>query len=441
MSKNLKNVLVTGFALFSIFFGAGNLIFPPTLGFISGDKWLWTAFGFLLVCISLPLLGIVSVALVGGRTEDLTNKVGKSFGTILCSVIMLSIGPLFCIPRTGATTFELGVQPLFGNASPILVSIIYFSITFIFAVNETSVVDKIGAILTPFLLVSLFIIIFKGIITPLGSPVNTGLENAFSKGFTEGYQTMDALGSIIMAQMVVGDLILKGYKTRKDQINMTIKAGIVSAICLGTVYGGLLYIGATSSGIFPKDTARTGLLISITQGLLGDWSKIIFGGAISIACLTTSIGLTATAANYFSKLSKERVSYKSLVLAICVFSCFISNYGVETIIKLAVPVLVTAYPVVIVLIITSLLSKYINKREIYAGAVYGALIVSIFSSLSSIGIKISFVENIINKLPFASQGFSWVLPALIGAVIGAVIQGTENRVQSTEHRVQSTEHR
>jgi len=234
-----------------------------------------------------------------------------------------------------------------------------------------------------------------------------------------------------MAQMVVGDLILKGYKTRKDQINMTIKAGIVSAICLGTVYGGLLYIGATSSGIFPKDTARTGLLISITQGLLGDWSKIIFGGAISIACLTTSIGLTATAANYFSKLSKERVSYKSLVLAICVFSCFISNYGVETIIKLAVPVLVTAYPVVIVLIITSLLSKYINKREIYAGAVYGALIVSIFSSLSSIGIKISFVENIINKLPFASQGFSWVLPALIGAVIGAVIQGTENRVQST----------
>lgn len=434
MNKNFKNVLVTGFALFSIFFGAGNLIFPPTLGFISGDKWLWTALGFLLTCISLPLLGIVAVALVGGRTEDLTNKIGKSFGTILCSIIMLSIGPLFCIPRTGATTFELGVQPLFGNVNPILVSIIYFSITFIFTMNESSVVDKVGAILTPILLIALFTIIFKGIITPLGAPINTGLDKAFSKGFTEGYQTMDALGSIILAQMVIGSLISKGYKTRKDQIDITIKAGIVSAICLGMVYGGLLYIGSTSSGIFPKDTTRTELLILITQGLLGDWSKIIFGGAISIACLTTSVGLTATTANYFSKLSNGKISYKSIVLAICIFSCFISNYGVETIIKLAVPVLVTAYPVVIVLIVTNLLSKYINKSGIYVGSVYGALLVSIFGSLSSIGIKISFVENIINKLPLAAQGFSWILPAIIGGVIGSVIQSTDNRVQRVEEK-------
>ncbi|WP_027624194.1 branched-chain amino acid transport system II carrier protein [Clostridium lundense] len=439
MNKNFKNVLVTGFALFSIFFGAGNLIFPPTLGFISGDKWLWTALGFLLTCISLPLLGIVAVAIVGGRTEDLTNKIGKSFGTILCSIIMLSIGPLFCIPRTGATTFELGVQPLLGNVNPILVSIIYFTITYIFTMNESSVVDKVGSILTPILLIALFTIIFKGIITPLGNPINTGLDKAFSKGFTEGYQTMDALGSIILAQMVIGSLISKGYKTRKDQIDITIKSGIVSAICLGTVYGGLLYIGSTASGVFPKDTTRTELLILITQGLLGDWSKVIFGGAISIACLTTSVGLTATTANYFSKLSNGKISYKSIVLAICIFSCFISNYGVETIIKLAVPVLVTAYPVVIVLIVTNLLCKYINKKGIYTGSVYGALLVSIFGSLSSIGIKISFVENIINKLPLAAQGFSWILPAIIGGVIGALIQSTENRVQGTDSREQNTE--
>ncbi|OFI07031.1 branched-chain amino acid transport system 2 carrier protein [Clostridium acetireducens DSM 10703] len=430
MNKNLKNVFITGFALFSMFFGAGNLIFPPTLGYISGNKWIFTMIGFLITCISLPLLGIVSVAKVGGTTDKLTGKVNSKFGNILCSIIMLSIGPLFCVPRTGATTFEIGVQPIMPNANPIIFSIIYFSITLVFVMNQSNVIDKIGALLTPFLLISLFIIILKGIINPIGMPINNNLQNAFSKGFVEGYQTMDALGSIIIGQMVVTSFINKGYKTEKEQVDITIKSGIVSALCLGLVYGGLLYVGATSSGVFPKDITRTSLLISLSESLLGSWGKIILGLSISIACLTTSIGLTATAGNYFSELSKGKLSYKFLVTSICLVSCGIANYGVENIIKFAVPVLLTAYPIVIVLILLSLFDNHIKNKNIYSGAVYVTLIVSIFNSLYSMGIKVPLVTDFVNSLPFSSQGFSWIIPAFLGGILAKVFTGKKFAVEN-----------
>lgn len=420
IKKDNKNIIITGFALFSMFFGAGNLIFPPTLGFISGDKWIFTMIGFLLTCISLPLLGIIAVALCGGSTEKFTSKVGGKFGKLLCSVIMLSIGPLFCIPRTGASTFELGVQPMFPSASPIIVSIIFFAITLFLTLNESNVVDKVGAILTPVLLISLLIIIVKGIFFPMGTAISADIALPFSRGFTEGYQTMDALGSIIMAQMVVGDLIAKGYKNKKEQVSITIKSGIVSAICLAIVYGGLLYIGATASGIFAKDVSRTALLIGITSNILGPSSKIIFGAAISIACLTTAIGLTATAGNYFSNLTNGKLSYKLVVTLICIFSAFISNYGVETIINFAVPVLVTAYPVVIVLILMNLFNKFIEDAYIYKGSVYATLVVSLVNSLSSLKINIPYLTYYINELPMSAQGFGWIIPCILGALLGSL---------------------
>lgn len=431
--KNTKNIIVTGFALFSMFFGAGNLIFPPTLGFISGDKWIFTMIGFLLTCISLPLLGIIAVALCGGSTEKFTGKVGNNFGKFLCSIIMLSIGPLFCIPRTGASTFELGVQPIMPNANPIIVSIVYFAITLVFVLNESNVVDKVGAVLTPFLLISLLIIIVKGIFFPMGNAISTDIALPFSRGFTEGYQTMDALGSIIMAQMVVGDLISKGYKNQKEQVSITIKSGIVSAVCLTIVYGGLLYIGATASGIFDKNISRTALLIGVTSNILGPSSKVIFGAAISIACLTTAIGLTATAGNYFSNLTRGKLSYKLIVTFICIFSCVISNYGVETIINLAVPVLVTAYPVVIILIVMNLLNKHIENIYIYKGGVYATLVISLINSLSTLNINIPYVTSYINKLPMSNQGFGWIIPCVLGALLGS-LYGRNNKTSSVIKR-------
>ncbi len=428
--KTLGDVLVVGFALFAMFFGAGNLIFPPSIGILSGDKWLLALGGFLLTGIGMPLLGIIAVSKSGGSMENFAKKVSPTFAKILGSVIMLAIGPLLAIPRTGATTFEMAVKPIFANASPILVSIIFFGITLYFVMSPSKIVDNIGKILTPILLVTIGFIIFKGFTAPIGDLVVTDIANPFSRGFTEGYQTMDALGSIILASIVISSIIAKGYTKQKEQMKITILSGIVAATGLLLVYGGLMYLGATAVSTFPADMDKTQLIISITGLLLGDFGKIALGLTVGLACLTTSIALTATAGDFFNKLSNNRVSYRSVVILTTVFSAIVSNAGVETIVNFAVPLLVTVYPVAIVLIVLAIFDNFVINRGVYIGAVYGALLVSLFDALAAMGINITSVQGVINTLPFANQGFSWIVPAVIGALIGSVLfrkkLGTEN---------------
>ncbi|CAH2213632.1 branched-chain amino acid transport system II carrier protein [Tepidibacter aestuarii] len=428
MNKQNKDVIVVGFALFAMFFGAGNLIFPPALGMQTGTSWVTAFLGFLLTGIGMPVLGIIAASKAGGSLSDLADKISPTFSKILGTIIVLSIGPLLAIPRTGATTFEMGIRPLFPQVSPVLVSILFFGITLYLVMNPSDIVDKIGKILTPVLLVSLLIIIIKGIINPIGIPTDTGIQNSFSKGFTEGYQTMDALGSVILAGIVINSLIQKGYTDIKDQVKLSTIAGLVAASGLAIIYGGLMYLGSTSNTVFSPDITKTQLTISITERILGNTGKIIIGLAVSLACLTTSIGLTATCGQYFSKLSKGKLSYKSIVIGVAAFSAVVSNFGVEAIVKIAVPLLVTVYPVVIILIVMNIFDDYIPNKAAYTGAVYGALCISLFDALSAIGIQISNVNSIISKLPLASSGFAWLTPAILGSLIAMATMKKQHTV-------------
>ncbi|MDF2591174.1 MAG: brnQ [Clostridia bacterium] len=428
--KTLTDVVVVGFALFAMFFGAGNLIFPPSLGLMAGDKWGLALIGFLLTGVGMPLLGILAVSKSGGSMEKFAGKVSPTFAKILGTVIMLAIGPLLAIPRTGATTFEMGIQPIFPNASPIIVSVVFFAITLLFVISPSKVIDSIGKVLTPVLLITIGVIIFKGVTTPVGEFAVTNLANPFSTGFTEGYQTMDALGSIVLTGIVISGLIAKGYTERKEQMKLTVLSGIVAATGLLLVYGGLMYLGATAVNVFPADMAKTDLIINITSLLLGDWGKIALGLVVGLACLTTAIGLTATAGEFFSKLSNNKLSYRTVVILITLFSAIVSNAGVETIVKFAVPLLVTVYPVAIALIVLSIFDSFIKRRGVYIGAVFGALLVSLFDALAAIGINITSVQGIINMLPFSNQGFGWIAPAVACALIGALIFRNEVSIQS-----------
>ncbi|WFD12048.1 branched-chain amino acid transport system II carrier protein [Tepidibacter hydrothermalis] len=428
MNKQSKDIIVVGFALFAMFFGAGNLIFPPALGMQTGTSWVTGFLGFLLTGIGMPVLGIIAASKAGGSLSDLADKISPTFSKILGTIIVLAIGPLLAIPRTGATTFEMGIRPLFPQVSPVLVSIIFFGITLYLVMNPSDIVDKIGKVLTPVLLISLLIIIIKGIISPIGIPADTGIQNAFSNGFTEGYQTMDALGSVILAGIVINSLIQKGYTDIKDQVKLSTFAGLVAASGLAIIYGGLMYLGATSNTVFSSDITKTQLTISITESILGNTGKIIIGLAVSLACLTTSIGLTATCGQYFSKLSKGKLSYKVIVIGVAVFSAVVSNFGVETIVKVAVPLLVTVYPIVIILIVMNIFDDYIPNKAAYTGAVYGALCVSLFDALSAIGIQISNINSILSKLPLASSGFAWLTPAILGSLIAMATMKKQHTV-------------
>jgi len=417
MKKQNKDVIVVGLALFAMFFGAGNLIFPPALGLGAGNNWFYCMLGFFITGIGMPLLGIIASSKVGGTMEALGNKVNPLFSKVFCTIVILAIGPLLCIPRTAATTFEVGVQPLFSGASSTLVSIVYFAITLFFVLRPSGIIDSIGKYLTPALLLMVSSIILIGIFVPLGAPVDTGAVSSFGVGFTEGFQTMDALVAIAFGGIVLSSLKAKGYHDKASQLSMTLKAGLIAASGLAVVYGGLLYLGATGSGVFAADTTKTNLIIGITNGVMGNFGKIALGLAVSFACLTTSIGLTATVGDYFSELLKGKVSYNVIVISATVFSAVFANIGVEKIVGLAIPILAVVYPVAIVLIIMGVFSNYIKNKKAYSGAVFGAFSVSLFQGISELGINSVGIDNVIAKLPFAGAGFAWLVPAVVGAYI------------------------
>ncbi|MCY6356115.1 branched-chain amino acid transport system II carrier protein [Clostridium sp. ZS2-4] len=420
MNKRSKDILVLGTALFAMFFGAGNLIFPPSLGLLAGKNWIVCGLGFFLTAIGMPLLGIVAVSKAGGTIGHIGDKVHPVFSKIFAIIIILSIGPLLAIPRTGATTYEMGIKPLFPAISPVIASIIFFGLTLYFAIKPSDMVDKIAKILTPLLLIMVFAIIIKGIVAPLGTPTTEMTINPLSKGFTEGYQTMDALASLLFGGVVLNSIISKGYASERDHIGMTIKAGIIASIGLVLVYGGLIYLGASTNSVFPVDKPKADLLMAITNTLFGSFGKVALGIVVSLACLTTSIGLTSTVGTYFSDLSNNTISYRAIVIITVIFSTIFANVGLEKIVSLAVPLLVTVYPIAIVLILMNIFDDYIPKAA-YTGAVLGTLIVSLYDGASAAGVNTAAIANIINKLPLASEGFAWILPSIIGALIATLL--------------------
>lgn len=418
MGKKMKDTVVVGFALFAMFFGAGNLIFPPYLGVISGQNWLTSFSGFVLADVGLALLAILAATKFNGDVNKMFSRAGNKLNIILGSAIVICIGPLLAIPRTAATTFEMGIQPVFGNFNTIIFSIIFFAVTLVLTIKPSKVVDIVGSFLTPALLVALAVLIIKGITSPLGNinpqPV---IDNLFSEGVAQGYQTMDTLGAVVFATVIILSITNKGYTTEKEKISMSLKSGLVAAVGLCLVYGGLCYLGATVSEMYGKDVNQTALIVSITEGLLGSTGKVILALIVSLACLTTSIGLTSAAGQYFSGLTKGKLKYEHIVIGICVFSAVVSNLGVSNIIKYSAPILSMVYPATVTLIILALFGEKISNDNVFKAATYMALFISILTVIDSMSVKIPAIH----LLPLDSLGFNWIVPVLIAGIIGNFI--------------------
>lgn len=430
MKNTNKDIIIVGFALFAMFFGAGNLIFPPFLGLISGESWMTGFSGFILADVGLALLAIAAAAKCGGDVNKILGRAGKSLSKVVGIAIMICLGPLLAIPRTAATTFEMGVQPIIGNAvSPVIFSIIFFAIVLLLTIRPSKVVDIIGKVLTPALLVALALLIIKGIITPLGqiSP-DTLVDNVFSNGVSQGYQTMDALGAVALSTIIIASLHNKGYESNSEKVSLTIKAGIVAGVALCFVYGGLTFLGATISQNFAgqdiSSISQASLIVGITEQLLGYPGKAILGIIVALACLTTAIGLTSATGQYFTKITNNKLKYEVVVVVVCVFSAIVSNFGVDTIIKFSAPILDMVYPVTILLVITTLFKDQIKNDNAIKGAAYVTLIISILGVVNSLSktyglpVHIPFLE----VLPFAKIGFNWIVPAIVGGILGNLVK-------------------
>lgn len=422
MTKRMKDILVVGFALFAIFFGAGNLIFPVFLGLNAGENWFSSMIGFILTDPFLAVLVIIVTAKLGGRAEDIGKRVGPVFTKILGIVAILSIATFVAVPRTAATVHEIAIEPTFPNVSPIITSIIFFAIVLYFVMNEGKVMDIIGNILTPFLLVTLTIFIGYTIINPPGPIMPSQINDSeFLVGFTEGYQTMDALGANLMTGILVTDFIRRGYTDKFERYKNVIGAGIIAFILLSFVYGGLIYVGATFSNIYPIDISRSQLLILVFAYSFGRLGALLISIVVTLACLTTAVGLTATCGDYFHTISNKKLSYKSVVITSAVISLFISLFTVDEIIVLAGPLLEIVFPVVIVLALIAVFDRYIKYDLIYIGSVIGTFVVSFSETMIIIFDLNDLMAGWQQINPLAEYGFGWVIPAIIFGIVGGLI--------------------
>lgn len=411
----VKDIFVVGFAIFAMFFGAGNLIFPPYLGLKSGTNWFPGFLCFIIMDIGLSVLTLLVVTKLGKGAGGVTEKLGKKASIFILALNVICLGPLIAIPRTAATAFEFAVEPFYPTASTTVFSIIFFAVVVLFCLKQSKVIDIIGTVFAPLMLCALLVLIVKGILTPIGS-VELGLSvgAAVKEGVNAGYQTMDVMAAMIFSATILSAVIQKGYRTQKQQFRMVSASGLLAMLILFVVYGGLAYLGASVSGKFPHNVDRVVLLIAITKALLGKWGMVLLGGMVCVACLTPAIGLLSSSASFFEKQCDGKIKYRTFVIGFAVVSCIISNLGISKILKLASPILNILYPLLILMVVLGIFKEHIHNDNIYKSAAVGTLAVSLLSIVE----QMTGMNFYLSSLPFAQYGFQWVAPALLFGLAG-----------------------
>lgn len=427
---NLKQLLSVSLTLFAIFFGAGNMIFPPAMGQLAGDNFLAALAGFILTDAGIAILGMIAVVLVGSSMSDLGSLVSKKFALCLSVGIYLLIGPLFAMPRTGSASFELALLPYIPQEYTWVFSLLFtgcfFALTYYLSSNPSKVVDVVGQYMTPILLLSILVIFLGCLFTEpidtaaisygtLGAPQQDYSSIPFFKGMMEGYLALDGPAGLAFAIIVINALKGYGVQDKKGIVKYTVFCGIGAALFLSVVYFMLSYAGAITATSFSNGGA---LLHALTTSLFGPVGGLILGLAVLMACLTTSIGLTTSFADYFTELLPS-VSYKKIAAAVCLFSFVISNVGLSQLIRFSLPVLMMIYPVSVVLIVLSFFKTHIaHRRMVYVGGMVMAFLASFLHALDTAGISFVLTQWAKEFLPLYALGLGWVVPALIGVCVG-----------------------
>ncbi|MCG7311565.1 branched-chain amino acid transport system II carrier protein [Priestia flexa] len=426
-----KETLAIGLMLFALFFGAGNMIFPPSLGQQAGVNTWSATVGFLITGVGLPLLGIIAISKTNGDFTKIANRVHPIFGIFFTIVLYLAIGPFFGIPRTDTVAFEIGVTPFLSDSAlasnvPLMIyTIIFFGITLFLSLNPTKIVDRIGKVLTPLLLTVLAILVLKSLLTPMGEfqlPQPRYESASFVAGFVDGYLTMDAIAALVFGIVVISSIREKGIVNSQKLSAICIKAGFIAAIGLILVYVSLAYIGASSVESIGMQANGGAILTAVARELFGGFGTIILGLAITFACLTTSIGLISACSSFFNRIF-PKLSYKGFVVVLTIFSAVIANVGLTQLISISVPILTFIYPIAISLIVLSLVASVLRfGREVYVLAVVTSSFFSLFDGLNAANLKIASIDKLFtNYLPLYSDGMGWLIPTLIACIIGYMI--------------------
>lgn len=430
---NKKNILLLGFMLFSLFFGAGNLIFPPFLGMESGENFIPAIAGFISTAVFIPLLAVISVSLSNNGLLAIGQRVNPLFGLIFTIVVYLSIGAFYGIPRASSVAYELGFVQVFEVESSLtlfLFTVVFFGVTYLLSVDPKKMIDRLAQILTPALLFVLTVLFVKAFTTLnyTEKPVSEKFASApFLSGFLEGYYTMDAIAALAFGIVIINGLKTSGVTKKKDIIRGTTYAGMIAGVGLTIVYLSLSWIGRVLTYNKPVENGAE-ILVLATDRLFSVGGNLLFGTIVLLACLTTCVGLINACASFFNEIFPT-FSYKQYVVVFVLIGLLITNLGLNTILSIATPLLVFVYPFAIVLILLSLVQYFIGEsKKMYVYSMAVTTIFAVISVLDFFNVRFEAVDSVLGIFPLYENGLGWVVPTLIVATVGYVIDLTKGKV-------------
>ncbi|MGB7392933.1 MAG: branched-chain amino acid transport system II carrier protein [Pricia sp.] len=424
-----KETLVTAFALFSLFFGAGNLILPPLLGFRAGGLWWLVVLGFCLSAVLIPILGILSHAKLQGTIFDFGKKVSPTF-SLVYSFIIYAISIALPSPRTASVTHEMAVQPFFDTPS-LWTSVIYFALVFVFVINRSKILDVLGKLLTPAIILILLLIISTALFDYPFDFGDTLFASPFSDGILEGYQTFDAIGAVVVGGVIIISINLKNKDANyEDKKSLIRRAGWLAGLGLFLIYAGLILTGALMHGDFDTDISRTTLLNGISIKTLGNTANLFLGVLVSLACFTTAVGIVTGTADFIKeRFNNSQPAYLITAVVGCILGIAMGQFDVGYIIAVALPALMFIYPITIVLILLNVVPERFAPAKVFRAVVLTTVIFSIPDFLGSIGLA-DWLGALPSYIPLNSFSMGWVLPAILVFILVNLFKRKTNDLPS-----------
>ena len=416
-----KETFIAGFALFSMFFGAGNLMLPPFLGFTSGNQWYWVALGFIVSAVAIPILGIIAHARIQGTMYDFAKKVSPIFSYIYCfTVYVISIS--LPSPRTASVTHEMTVLPYL-ESSYLLTSAVYFILVLIFVLNRSKILDMIGKFLTPLIFITILSIITVGIFIAPDIQIQVLIENPLITGLLEGYQTFDAIGAVVIGGVIIVSLKINGKTDFTFNKKLIIQSGFIAGIGLLIVYTGLIYNGATFKSLISEESTRVEVLSSLSSLTLGNTGNLFLSLLVALACFTTAIGIVTGTADFVKGFFNDSdVAFRITAIIGCILGILMGQFDVHYIIAIAVPALMLIYPITITLILLNCLPVRLVEPLIFRGVVIAVMIFSLPDFLISLGL-IGENTPFLKYIPLSSYNLAWLLPGIITFVLLNILLG------------------
>ncbi len=432
-----KELVFIASMLFGLFFGAGNLIFPIYMGQMAGRHMWQATIGFLIAGVGLPLLGVAAMGISRSNgLIELSGKVSRGYSVFFTCALYLTIGPFFAIPRCATVPFTVGVTPLLGTgvasgAALAIFSGVFFLIVLGFSLFPGKILTWVGKILNPLFLLFLGVLVVAALVNPIGeissiAPDGSYVDKAFSTGFLEGYNTMDALASLAFGIIVIDVIRGLGIQEPKAVAKNTIKAGVFSCLLMALIYLAVTVVGAQSRGLYEICNNGGEVFALVSNHYFGKTGAMILAAMVCLACLKTAVGLVTSCAETFCKLFPKFLPYRAWAVAFSVVSFLIANLGLDTIIAYSLPVLMFLYPLAITLILLGLCGNAFGHSRCVYGWVTGCtLVAALYDFLNALLPNYPQLTGILQAigrvLPLSSYGLGWILPAALGLGIGLLV--------------------